>query len=54
MGQFISLFKDTSLLAIVGLVDLLGIAEKIVKDNQKFVGDYRETYIFIAELASTS
>lgn len=54
VGQFISLFKDTSLLAIVGLVDLLGIAEKIVKDNQKFVGDYRETYIFIAELASTS
>ncbi len=48
VGQFISLFKDTSLLAIVGLVDLLGIAEKIVKGNQKFVGDYREAYIFIA------
>ena len=48
VGQFISLFKDTSLLAIVGLVDLLGIAEKIVKGNQKFVGDYQEAYIFIA------
>lgn len=48
VGQFISLFKDTSLLAIVGLVDLLGIAEKIVKGNPKFVGDYQEAYIFIA------
>ncbi|MGK7898165.1 MAG: amino acid ABC transporter permease [Xenococcus sp. (in: cyanobacteria)] len=48
VGQFISLFKDTSLLAIVGLVDLLGIAEKIVKGNQKFIGDYQEVYVFIA------
>ena len=48
VGQFISLFKDTSLLAIVGLVDLLGIAEKIVKGNQKFVGHYQEAYVFIA------
>ena len=48
VGQFISLFKDTSLLAIVGLVDLLDIAEKIVKGNQKFVGDYQEAYVFIA------
>ena len=48
VGQFISLFKDTSLLAIVGLVDLLDIAEKIVKGNQKFFGDYQEVYIFIA------
>ncbi|ELS00373.1 amine acid ABC transporter, permease protein, 3-TM region, His/Glu/Gln/Arg/opine family [Xenococcus sp. PCC 7305] len=48
VGQFISLFKDTSLLAIVGLVDLLGISEKIVKGNPKFLGDYQEVYVFIA------
>ncbi len=48
VGQFISLFKDTSLLAIVGLVDLLDIAEKIVKGNQKFIGDYQEVYVFVA------
>jgi len=48
VGQFISLFKDTSLLAIVGLVDLLGIADKIVKGNPKFLGDYQETYVFVA------
>ena len=31
VGQFISLFKDTSLVFIVGLVDLLAIAENITK-----------------------
>lgn len=29
VGQFISLFKDTSLVAIVGLFDLLGIAQQV-------------------------
>ena len=47
VGQFISLFKDTSLLAIVGLVDLLGIAQKILA-NPKFLGHYSEVYLFVA------
>jgi general L-amino acid transport system permease protein len=47
VGQFISLFKDTSLLAIVGLVDLLGIAGSILA-NPKFVGTYAEVYLFLA------
>lgn len=47
VGQFISLFKDTSLLAIIGLFDLLGIVQKIVS-NPKFLGDYQENYVFIA------
>ena len=49
VGQFISLFKDTSLLAIVGLVDLLGIAQKILA-NPKFLGHYSEVYLFIAAI----
>ncbi len=49
VGQFISLFKDTSLLAIVGLVDLLGIAQKILA-NPKFLGRYGEVYIFVAAI----
>ena len=49
VGQFISLFKDTSLLAIVGLVDLLGIAQKILA-NPKFLGRYGEVYIFVATI----
>lgn len=47
VGQFISLFKDTSLLAIVGLVDLLGISQSILA-NPKFIGRYGEVYLFIA------
>jgi general L-amino acid transport system permease protein len=46
VGQFISLFKDTSLLAIVGLIDLLGISQSILA-NPKFIGDYAEVYLFI-------
>lgn len=47
VGQFISLFKDTSLLAIVGLVDLLGISQSILA-NPKFLGQYGEVYLFIS------
>ncbi|MDQ4082709.1 MAG: amino acid ABC transporter permease, partial [Actinomycetota bacterium] len=31
VGQFISLFKDTSLVAVVGLTELLGVAEIVTK-----------------------
>lgn len=47
VGQFISLFKDTSLLAIVGLVELLGISQSILA-NPKYIGRYAEVYLFIA------
>jgi general L-amino acid transport system permease protein len=47
VGQFISLFKDTSLLAIVGLVDLLGMAGSVLA-NPKFIGNYPEVYLFLA------
>ncbi len=47
VGQFISLFKDTSLVAIVGLLDLAGIAN--VSANQpEFLGRQAEVYVFIA------
>ena len=47
VGQFISLFKDTSLLAIVGLTDLLGMSQSIIA-NPKFLGRYGEVYLFVA------
>ena len=47
VGQFISLFKNTSLLAIVGLVDLVGIGQSILA-NPKYIGRYGEVYLFIA------
>jgi general L-amino acid transport system permease protein len=47
VGQFIALFKDTSLLAIVGLTDLLGISQSIIS-NPKYLGRYEEVYLFVA------
>ncbi len=47
VGQFISLFKDTSLVAIVGLSDLTGIARSILAQPQ-FLGRYAEVYLFVA------
>ena len=49
VGQFISLFKDTSLVSIVGLLDLLGIAKSIL-GNPKWQGLYVEVYIFVAAI----
>ncbi len=46
VGQFISLFKDTSLLIIVSLVDLLGISQSILA-NPKYIGRAAEIYLFI-------
>jgi general L-amino acid transport system permease protein len=47
VGQFISLFKDTSLVAIVGLVDLTGVTRNVSAQTE-FQGLVRETYVFIA------
>lgn len=46
VGQFIGLFKDTSLLSLVGLVEFTGIAKTILAQPQ-FLGRYAEVYIFI-------
>ncbi len=47
VGQFISLFKDTSLVAIIGLLDLLGIARSVIA-NPDWLGLQAEVYIFAA------
>ena len=47
VGQFISLFKDTSLVALVGLFDLLGIARTILA-NPNWLGTQMEVYLVIA------
>lgn len=46
VGQIISLFKDTSLLAIVGLIDLAGVVNQMVVQRE-FVGTRREGLFFI-------
>ncbi len=47
VGQFIALFKDTSLVYIIGLVELLGVAKSII-NNPDWLGLYVEVYSFIA------
>jgi len=47
VGQFISLFKDTTLVVIVGLLDILGIA-KAVTGQKEFIGLHKEVYAFAA------
>ncbi|MEC4817287.1 MAG: amino acid ABC transporter permease [Scytonema sp. PMC 1069.18] len=46
VGQFIGLFKDTSLLAIVGLLELTGIARSILAQPE-FLNRYAEVYLFV-------
>jgi general L-amino acid transport system permease protein len=48
VGQFISLFKDTSLVYIVGINDLLGIGNAILNLSPEFVRLQMEVYLFIA------
>lgn len=49
VGQFISLFQDTTLVSIVGLLELLGISRSILA-NPDFLGRYSEVYLFIGVL----
>lgn len=49
VGQFIALFKDTSLVAIVGLFDLLGIGRTILS-NPDWLGNHQQIYLFIAAI----
>ena len=48
VGQFISLFKDTSLVVIVGLLDILGIGKSLFLGNVKWFGAQAEVYLFVA------
>ena len=48
VGQFISLFKDTTLVVIVGLLDVLGIGKALFLGNVRWFGAQAEVYLFIA------
>jgi len=49
VGQFISLFQDTTLLSIVSILELLGISRSILA-NPNFIGRYWEVYLFIGAI----
>ena len=46
-NQAIGLFQNTSLMAILGLVELLGVGRSILA-NPEFIGQYIEVYIWLA------
>jgi general L-amino acid transport system permease protein len=49
VGQFISLFKDTALVALVGLLDLLGVAGSVIQQPEWLGvpgGITKEVYLF--------
>lgn len=50
VGQFISLFKDTTLVVIVGINDLLGIGRAVLNSDPQFVSLQSEVYLFIAAI----
>ena len=47
VGPFIGLFKDTSLVSIVGLIDLVRVAQ-IVVAQPAWLGLHKETFAFVA------
>ena len=49
VGQFISLLQDTTLLSLIGLLELLGVARTVMA-NPEFLGHNREVYLTLALL----
>ena len=48
-NQSIGLFQNTSLMAILGLVELLGVGRSILA-NPEFIGQYIEVYVWLASV----
>ena len=48
-NQVIGLFQNTSLMSILGLVELLGIGRSVLA-NPKFIGQYIEVYLWLASV----
>ncbi|MCP9915690.1 amino acid ABC transporter permease [Cyanobium sp. ATX 6F1] len=49
VGQFISLLQDTTLLSLIGLLDLLGMARSVMA-NPAYLGKNAEVYLTLAVL----
>jgi len=50
VGQFISLFKDTTLAIIVGISELLFIGKSILNSDPSYVRSQAEVFIFVAAI----
>jgi general L-amino acid transport system permease protein len=50
VGQFISLFKDTTLAAGVAVLEILSIGRSVLQGNPEYIGRQAEVYIFVAAI----
>lgn len=48
VGQFISLFKDTTLASAVAVLELLSVGRSILQANPEYISLQAEVYVFIA------
>ena len=48
VGQFISLFKDTSLVYIIGMLDVVEISRAFIQGNAEYLSSAKELFIFLA------
>ena len=48
VGQFISLFKDTSLVYIIGMLDVVEISRAFIQGNAQYLSNAKELFIFLA------
>ncbi len=48
VGQFISLFKDTSLVYIIGMLDVVEISRVFIQGNTEYIASAKELFIFLA------
>ena len=48
VGQFISLFKDTTLVYIIGMLDIVEFSRAFIQGNTEYLASARELFIFLA------
>ena len=48
VGQFIALFKDTSLVYIIGMLDVVEISRAFIQGNTEYLASAKEVFIFLA------
>ena len=48
VGQFIALFKDTSLVYIIGMLDVVEISRAFIQGNTQYLSNAKELFIFLA------
>ena len=48
VGQFIALFKDTSLVYIIGMLDVVEISRAFIQGNAEYLVNAKELFVFLA------